>query len=264
MLAITLSIHRGRRVGAIRDQYVRYPRFVAEGMTFASLGKRDDVYLRSSAGRWQRLTTGGTSFRAASCGGGVVIAHAVGDRAVIARLEPGSGRPIPISDGPSDDFPACSPDGSVVFFVKRDRGSAIQRCDATGCRRISDIPVVGLAAPPDGDKLAFVTTENRGPMVQWMSTHGGMLHDVTKTETACGPGWSSNRTLWVSRREGKDLIWIEVDIADGRPTWQKVPGSRDCKDGPDDPDSPIDPRVRVMTDRRSQLRFLPIKYLDER
>jgi hypothetical protein len=85
---------------------------------------------------------------------------------------------------------------------------------------------------------------------------------VVETETLCRPGWSSDRTLWVSRREGPDFVWTEVEADGGRPTGKRVPGSRHCYDGGTDPASPVDPDVRVLADRRSQLRFLPMRYLE--
>jgi hypothetical protein len=90
------------------------------------------------------------------------------------------------------------------------------------------------------------------------------VHDVTATETGCRPGWSSERTLWVSRRDGKEIVWTEVEVDGGRPTGKRTPGSRDCSDGREDPLSPVDPDVRVVSERRSQLRVLPMRYLDER
>ena len=262
LLAITPAERRGRRAGLVREQYIRYPRFVAGGLTFASLQAKNDLYLRSLDQRWHRVTNDGWTLRAVSCGKDVLVSRAVGHRQVIARLERSTGTLTPISDGPTDSYPACAADGKVAFYVKGDTGSRIQRCDAAGCRPISDIAVLELAVSPDGDKLAFVTNGGRGPMIRWMSALGGPAHDVTDTETGCRPGWSSNRTLWVSRRNGKGFLWTEVEVDSGRPTGKSVPGSRDCTDGWGDPLSPVDPDVRVRTERRSQLRFLPSRYLD--
>ena len=79
----------------------------------------------------------------------------------------------------------------MLFYVKGDNGGTIQRCDTTAYRSISDAPVFELAVSPDDDKLAFVTSGKRGPMVQWMSAHGGPVHVVTDSETACRPGRQS-------------------------------------------------------------------------
>ena len=85
---------------------------------------------------------------------------------------------------------------------------------------------------------------------------------VVETETLCRPGWSSERTLWVSRRERGEVVWTEVEADGGRPTGRRGPGSRDCFDGGQDPASPVDPDIRVLSDRPSQLRFLAAKYLE--
>jgi hypothetical protein len=168
-----------------------------------------------------------------------------------------------MSEGPEDADPACSVDGRVLFYVDRRSKPAIHRCDVGGCRVFAAIAASDLAVSPDGERLAFTVVENRGPMVQWMSTRGGSVHDVTETETFCRPGWSSDRTLWVSRREEAKIVWTEVEADGGRPTGKRIPGSHDCFDGGPDPASPVDPHIRVVSDRRSQLRLLPMRYLEE-
>jgi hypothetical protein len=263
LLAMTPAEGRGRRAGVVRDQFIRYPRFTAGGLTFASLSAKYDVHWRGANRSWQRLTNDGVTFRAVSCGAEIAVALEVGSRSVVARLDPRSAKRTRVSDGSKDDYPACSHDGRVLFYVQGDSGARIQRCDTTGCRTISDLAVFELAVSPDDEKVAFVTNGARGPMVQWMSAYGGPAHAVTDTETGCRPGWSSDRTLWVSRRSGKEIVWTEVEVDDGRPTGKQVPGSRDCSDGPEDPMSPVDPDVRVTIDRQSQLRFLPMRYLEE-
>src|SRR4030095_9694399 len=116
----------------------------------------------------------------------------------------------------------------------------IHRCDAAGCRAVAQIRAAQLAVSPDGERLAFFVLENRGPMIRWMSMRDGSVHDVAETETVCRPGWTSNQTLWVSRREGNKVVWTEVEADGGRPTGKRVPGLRDCADGVPDPASPVD------------------------
>jgi hypothetical protein len=130
-------------------------------------------------------------------------------------------------------------------------------------RAIASILAAELSVSPDGERLAFIGLDNRGPMVRWISTRGGSVHDVVDTETVCRPGWSSNRTLWVSRRVGPMASWTEVEVEGGLPTGRTLAGSRDCSDGGQDPVSPVEPAVRLASERRSRLRFLPASYLDE-
>ena len=134
LLAIAPGEGRGRRVGVVRDQFIRYPRFVSQGLSFVSLRTRDDAYVRSPKGGWRPIVEDGTVFRAVSCGSGVVVSRVVGARELIARFSAESDGMVALSAGPHDDFPACSPDGRVVFYVNRDRGNTIQRCDGSVCR----------------------------------------------------------------------------------------------------------------------------------
>jgi hypothetical protein len=95
-----------------------------------------------------------------------------------------------------------------------------------------------------------------------MPVDGGATHEVTDTETGCAIGWATNQTLWVSRRRDGKFLWTEVDADSGKETGQTVPGQRDCSDGGSDPLSPVNPDLRVIAERVSQLRLLPRSQLD--
>jgi hypothetical protein len=114
---------------------------------------------------------------------------------------------------------------------------------------------------PDGSRLAFVDVQKSGPMVRVISAQGGLAREVIGTETVCSPGWSSEKTIWVSRRLSGKLVWMEVDADSGKETGRSVPGSRDCSDGHSDPDSPVDPTLRIVEEQRSQVRLLPGEYI---
>jgi Tol biopolymer transport system component len=119
-----------------------------------------------------------------------------------------------------------------------------------------------VSMSPDGKRLAFLTFENRGPIVSWMATEGGQVHEIGESETACAPGWASADSLWIARRRNGKPIWTEVDVDTGRETGTIVPGSRQCSDGWPDPASPVDPDLRIVFDQTSQLRLLPREYLE--
>jgi hypothetical protein len=261
ILAITPAERRATRAGVVRDQLIRYPRFVTHGLTFVSIRLNDVVSVRASNGRWERLVDDGSILRAVPCGAGLAVVRKIQNRLTIARFE--AGKFMTISEGPSDGYPACSGDGQILFYVNSTSAPVIHRCDLAGCRKFASMWASELSVSPNGERLVFVMEDNGGPVARWMSTRGGPVHDVAKTETWCRPGWSSDRTLWVSRREGREIVWIELEVEGGRPTGKRVPGTRDCFDGGQDPASPVDPDIRVAADRRSQLRFLPAKYLDQ-
>src|SRR4030095_5369565 len=98
-------------------------------------------------------------------------------------------------------------------------------------------------------------------MVKWVGVDGGDVHDVIETETGCPVGWTSSRTLWVSRRRGGSFTWTEVDVDSHRETGRTQPGSRDCSDGRQDPESPVDPDLRIVYQQKSQIRLLGRKFL---
>ena len=113
-----------------------------------------------------------------------------------------------------------------------------------------------LSISPDGRHLAFVALERKGAVVDLMDLQSGRVRELVETETGCKAGWASATTLWVSRRRDGNVIWTEVDAESGRETGKSVPGLRDCTDGRPDPQSPVDPDVRVVYEHTAQLRLI--------
>ena len=161
--------------------------------------------------------------------------------------------------------PGCSPDGQSWYFVDGTSPLRLKRCRDNECRVLTEGGTFGvLSVSPDGTRIAFLTMASRGPLVGWMSADGGATHDVSDSETGCAMGWASNQTLWVSRRRDGKILWTEVDVDSGKETGKVVPGQRDCADGGSDPLSPVNPDLRVIANRASQLRLLPRSYLSRR
>jgi hypothetical protein len=102
--------------------------------------------------------------------------------------------------------------------------------------------------------------DKRGTIVQWISADGGEPHNVVETETTCPVGWSSADALWVSRRQGRKIVWTEVNADTGRETGKTSPGGRDCADGRPDPASPVSD-VQIIYDQTSQIRLVPNEQL---
>ncbi len=73
LLAMTPAERTGKPAGVVPGQYIRYPRFTAAGLTFASMKAKYDAYLRGADGSWQRLSNDGLTFRAVSCGAEVAV-----------------------------------------------------------------------------------------------------------------------------------------------------------------------------------------------
>ena len=60
------------------------------------------------------------------------------------------------------------------------------------------------------------------------------------------------------------MIWTEFDADSATPTGRTSPGTTDCTDGVSDPASPVKAAARIETTFRTQLRFLPEKFLPGR
>lgn len=260
LIAYERSTGKAKWSGLIQGQLIRYPRFVEAGFSFVSISFLNYATMRSARGDWTKVPVDGDVVQAAECGRDVVVVRVVDEGAAIERMSMRSGQVRTIARGPLAYYPTCSADGKSLFYVGRGNGHAVFRCDIAGCWVVLDGYFIhGLAASPSGERLALVVVDRRGPRVQWIRAGGGELQDVSETETACLPGWTSDHTVWISRRQGKSFTWVETDVDSRRPTGRTSPGSRECSDGSQDPLSPVDrdSDVRTVFGRRSQVRLLP-------
>ncbi len=138
----------------------------------------------------------------------------------------------------------------------------IRRCDrATGCRDIFQGYAIGLSASPDGKRLAFVTMDKRGTIVQWIAADGGEPHDVAETETLARSAGRPPTPSGCRAGMAAQIVWTEVEADTARETGKTAPGSRDCADARPDPASPVDADLRIVYDQTSQLRLVPNEHL---
>jgi dipeptidyl aminopeptidase/acylaminoacyl peptidase len=199
---------------------------------------------------------------AARCGQDIVVADEHDHQMVVERFGADGRFIASLTPGPWDAAPGCSPDGSVLFFLRQAVQPGVVRCDPAGCRRIVPRQGVNLAVAPDGERIVFVVIDGAaGPTVVLADADGGRVRELAQTETACQPGWASKDRVWVSRRRSGKIVWTELDVASGTETGRYVPGSRDCADGRPDPQSPVDTGVRVIGEQISQIRVLDRRYL---
>ncbi len=141
----------------------------------------------------------------------------------------------------------------------------MQRCDGGTCRTIFGGNAGGLAVSPDDRRLAFLASDDRGYVADWITTDGlGKVHMVTEVEAQCRPVWSDARNLWLALRKGRRIVWTQFDTDSGRPTGRTSEGTRDCTDGYEDPASPVQESVAIERTVNSQVRSLPEKYLPTR
>jgi hypothetical protein len=152
--------------------------------------------------------------------------------------------------------PICSPTKDEWWYL--DYASHVPTlllCTGGACKPIGNDVRRQPSLPPDETRLAYVVFGNRGSDVQWMPSHGGQVHEVADTETNCRPGWSSNNTLWISRRLNGAIVWTEVDGDTGAATGRTTPGGKDCADGEQDPLSPVDPDLRIVFEGTAEVRW---------
>jgi hypothetical protein len=255
-MQLDVGARTARFLGSVPKRFTRYPKFVDGGMTFVSIGGGANLYSRSADGVLVRVTVGDDVYQAAHCGSGFVVGRELEDRLSIQRID-SAGRVVEVLSTDAEvESPGCAPDGETWFFARHSPNPTVRRCNRSGCRDIASIHVRSLSVSPDGKRLAFALLDRRGPAVGWMSAEGGEMHVVAESETGCAPGWSSSRTMWVSRRRSGAIVWTEMDAETGRETGKTVPGGGDCSNSQPDPASPVDPDIRVVFQQPSQLRFI--------
>jgi serine/threonine protein kinase len=259
---IDLDLHEttARRVGFIFGQRTRHFEATTDGLAFVSWKDDSDIWVKDATGALNQLTNDRSITAVRPCGDNGFIAERVfeNERVRVIRVMRNGHETDPVSPGPRDGSPACIGSGEAWVYTSYDGARPVlHRCDEHRCVAVAEGDLfAGAVASPNGERIAYITISNRGPHVRWISVRGGDAHEVADTETLCAPGWSSDHHLWVSRRLGDRVVWMEVDADTTRKTGATVEGKKDCTDGLPDPASPVDPAVRLVVTRRSQIRLL--------
>jgi hypothetical protein len=253
--------HAAHWGGFVRDEYARYPTFVDAGLAWVGIEKTSRVWRRSSDGQRTPLFRRSSILSAAPCGADVAVTTWEGGPTIAERLALDGRRLSVFNSGRPAGGPICSSDGRTVFFIDWSQGSSVVRCADDRCSVLSKVPAGGLALSPDGSRLAFVDFSNRGLFVRWIDARGGAAHGGVPIETACTPQWSSEKDLWISRRQGRQLVWTELDTDTLQPTGRTRPGTRDCTDGVQDPSAPALQSIGLDEELTSRVRILANKDL---
>jgi serine/threonine protein kinase len=250
--------HRTRaRVAMIPGQILRYPLFTDVGLVFSTLKLSSDVWVRQPDGQLQQVTHSGDLINAAPCGPDVIAVREDGEFHDIVRLDR-SGHPLAVVTRHGRYVsPGCSPDGTTWYTARWTDHPSLDRCGPAGCEQILDSAADVLTISPDGERIAFVRLRKTEPVVAWISSRGGAVHEVAVNDTGCGPMWASNRSLWISRRRGGRPSWIEIDIDTLQETGKVVTGEKDCSDGNPDPGSPPSFDVRSLRRKTASIRIVP-------
>lgn len=253
---LDLERHSATAVGSVKGQGFRYPLFTDAGLAFASIETTSDVWRRSPSGQLERVTQSGDYTSASRCGDDVIAVRRTGSGWQLVRVDRSGGVLRVLKDGVVSGAPACSSDGRTWFIDRWTPPAGIERCDDQGCRMLTSGAVGALAISPDDTRMAFVKFRKTELVLAWAPAGGGEVHELSPTDTACNVGWTSNHTLWATRREEGKVVWAEIDVDTGQDTGKRVPASKDCTDGTPDPASPISPDLRVVTEKRTQIRVI--------
>jgi hypothetical protein len=260
VFAVDLKTGLSRRLGFVRDQFVARLGVVEGGLFVAAYTLKTRISVKDASGGRVEVPRPGIVFDAVRCGDDLLVAEQKAGGSVVERLDRRGHVLAELTRGPHDKYVSCAPDGKVWFYSNFGRDPGLWRCAGVECRRIVTAPIWFSEVSPDGSRVAYATVGARGPAVRWLPTDGGASHDVSDSETICGPHWSSPRTLWLSRRWSGQLVWREIDVDTGRETGRTSAGSTDCTDGWADPTTP-DMDVRVAAETRTELRVVPSAYL---
>lgn len=252
---------RAREFGSIAHQSIRDPVFVENGLAFRSWRASADIWTRGLSGAFKQLSHDGAFVEAFSCGDGLLATEISDSGSAIVRLDRAGRIIAKMTPGPEDHSPSCAIGGTPWFFI-RGEGEALLRCDDSGCRTLARGAFNYNVASPDGRRLLLLKIENAGPTISWMPSEGGSIRDLGLSETTCSPGWSSNATVWISRRKSGRFLWTEVDTDTGKETGRTVNGTTNCSNGGNDPSSPVDSQLRIDRRIATQIRLLPRTLLE--
>jgi len=254
--------HRAHLVGRIRGESIGQSLFVEDGMVVDTVAWTTMLVFRSPGAAPRRVPTRSDVLIASRCGDRIIAATYHGRKADIVWLDEQGRIVARVTEYGSGSYPACSSDGSVIFYGSLADQPGIERCDRGGCRMIFAGPTGWLSISPDDKRLAFTVIDRGGATIRWISSDGtGVVHEITDTENICPPIWASTKDIWVSLRKGHEQVWREIDTNTGRRTGRTFPATRDCADGLPDPQRPVHGPVETEVDVRSRLRLLPSKYL---
>lgn len=264
IVEVTPSKRTVRRVGFYRAREPVWVSANAGGVITVTTHAHGDAWLSLSDGRSARVTHYGDVRKAILCHGSqlLIARGGIETKWKWFRVSLNGGAAVAL-DIPRRALATCSTRSSlwwVGVFNEDTPGSDLFRCTGstfTSCARIGARQnPVDLSVSPDESLIALTTANLRGSVsVHILPSGGGAARELVETETACSPVWSSNRTLWVSRRQRGAVVWVETDVETRLPTGRTLPGGTACSDGNIDPASPSPDGLRVKVDYTSDVFF---------
>ena len=244
---------RARRSGSIRDQFIRYPSFVGEWLSFVSTRMNVGSPCARRDGSLRRLHRRLDRSRASHCGKRSDRRSRVVDGGVVIERIDRVGAADPRFDGRADriDSGMLARWATSGSTSQRTSMPVIKRCDDSGCRVLGRRSACGLVgfARREAARLRYVRHAGAAGRVddrrRRRRARGRRFGDGVRDRLGIEPDPVGVATARRARSSGPR--WTSTP---GRRPDGSVPGTRDCSDGSADPLSPVDPDLRVISNRR--------------
>lgn len=261
VISLDTEKRRAWRLGGIPGQNLRTLARAGDQLVFSTFQFGGDVWVEDEHGG--RVVARDVHAREIARGGGhILITVQQGGVMRILDLDPaGRGRGF-LTSGPVDGAPSVLPGGKAWTYLRRGGDApGFYRCEfGGGCKRLSPTIMHYATVSPDGTRVAYVDPAPQGTRARVVGIDGLGSRDVGDASSFCAPAWSSEHTLWVSRRTEGTPEWIEVDVTGAaRPTGRRLAGKRDCTDGTPDPASPLRDGARIIVSWRAELRAQTVR-----
>ncbi len=242
----------------IAGSRVRYPLLTVSGLAFVAVWHRPILVITSRTGEVRRFDPPPDVATASPCGDTLVAISGLGRDLGVVRLD-WSGQFVErLGLGVSPSAASCSHDGRVIYYQEWGGQKTLMRCEGSACKPIYRGWLQSFALSPDDDRIVALQVGDDGLTVRWLRADGKDAgHDIVRTDVPCWPGWSSEENVWVAMHHGPDVVWREFVADTGKPTGVTAPGSWDCMDGVDDPQSPVRQSAKVVAMRRAEIRLMP-------
>jgi hypothetical protein len=248
------------RIAKLPGHVISVPTFLPEGMVFIARKTHSDAWRRTAAGTFEQLTHNDDIGSVAPCGRGYV-ATTYSKEMLILDADGRVKRRF-ASSSLNTMSAVCSPDGRDRYVVGALPKSGLYRWgDDEAPELFANVVTPFIAMAPDGKRLALAKPSPAAFVASWMSLTDRQLHEIGISDSNCEISWASNHSVWLAKRRGGRLLWIEVDVDTRAETGQAVEGAHICANGLPDPQSPGNKDLRVETTTTSEIRSVPLSAL---
>jgi serine/threonine protein kinase len=247
------------RIAKLPGYMIAAPTFLPERMAFIARRTKSDAWRRTAGGSLEQLTHIGDAISIAPCGAGYVVTTETND---LVMLDDDGRESRRFNSAAAIASAVCSPDGRNRYLIALSPEPGIYRWGERGERElIANVVTPFIAISPDGKRLALAKASPAAFLVSWMSLADHQLHEIGISDSNCQISWSSDHTIWLSKRRGGRLLWVEVDVDTRTETGKAIEGAHTCASGFPDPQSPGNRDLRVETVTTSEIRSVPLSTL---